>query len=121
MTEKTVDLKQLLLLIFDGKDVKANLNLDSGCTFETEDPKPLVKVLNYFINYLNQLTEMALDISLDLRQDTHVMSMMSYTDREELPALSGKIKDTLDLYGAEYNLNHKSGKYVQMKITFKRP
>ena len=32
------------------KDIEANLILDEGCTFETDDPKPLVKIINYVSN-----------------------------------------------------------------------
>ena len=51
MSENRVDLKQLIMLIKDNKNFEANLILDEGCILMTEDPKPLVKVVNYIINY----------------------------------------------------------------------
>ena len=55
MTENTVDLKRLIYMIKDTKNLNANLILDDGCVFDTADPKPLVKVINYIINYLEIL------------------------------------------------------------------
>ena len=52
MAANQYDLKQLIYLIKDNKDFDANLILDEGCRIETEDPKPLIKPLNYIINYI---------------------------------------------------------------------
>ena len=49
-----VDLKQLLQLINDQKGLDTNLCLDSGCVIDVEDKTPLIKVINYFLNYLHQ-------------------------------------------------------------------
>jgi hypothetical protein len=45
-----VDLKSLLFMIKENKNIEANLILDEGCLLETEDVKPLVKVINYLLN-----------------------------------------------------------------------
>ena len=115
-----VDLKKLLILINDNKDVPANLILDEGCTFETEDPKPLIKVLNYLINYLNQFAKQPLEISLDLRSSDYLMSLMVYTDTAELPPISDQIDSALKDYKANLEKIHESGKYLQFKISFQR-
>jgi hypothetical protein len=118
MSETRVDLKQLIMLIKDTKNLEANLILDEGCTLMTEDPKPLVKVLNYIINYLGQLSDQALEISLDLRSSDHLLSFMVYTDKTELPAVSSEIDDVLKTYKATLDKIHESGKYVQFKVSF---
>lgn len=118
MSENRVDLKQLIMLIKDTKKFEANLILDEGCTLMTEDPKPLVKVINYIINYLGQLSDQAMEISLDLRTSDHLLSMMVYTDKSELPAVSSEIDDVLKTYKATLEKIHESGKYIQIKVSF---
>lgn len=121
MTEKTIDLKKLVLYIYDNKDVKANLCLDEGCLFEADDPKPLIKVINYFLNYLSPLTEQPLEIALDLLEKTFVLRMMAYTTQESLPETSANIADALTAYHAKYERVHDKGRYAQIKIVFDKP
>jgi len=106
------------MLIKDTKKLEANLILDEGCTLMTEDPKPLVKVLNYIINFLGQLSDQALEISLDLRTGDHLLSFMVYTDKTEIPAVSSESNDVLKTYKATLEKIHESGKYVQIKVSF---
>jgi hypothetical protein len=118
MSENRVDLKQLIMLIKDTKEIEANLILDEGCTLMTDDPKPLVKVINYIINYLGQLSDQALEISLDLRTSDHLLSLMVYTDKTDLPPISTEIDDVLKAYKASLEKIHESGKYIQIKVSF---
>jgi hypothetical protein len=118
MSENRVDLKQLIMLIKDNKNFEANLILDEGCTLMTEDPKPLVKVFNYIINYLGQLSDKTMEISLDLRTSDHLLSFMVYTDKNELPAVNTEINDVLKNYKASLEKIHETGKYVQFKVSF---
>jgi hypothetical protein len=118
MPENRVDLKRLILLIKENKDFEANLILDEGCVLQTSDPKPLVKVLNYFINYLNQISAQPLEISLDLRTHDNLLSFMVYTDTQELPDISAEIDDVLKSYKGSMEKVHEKGKYVQFKLSF---
>ena len=118
MSDTRVDLKRLILLIKENKDFEANLILDEGCVLETADPKPLVKVINYFINYLNQLSDQPLEISLDLRISNNLLSLMVYTDKQDLPDISSGIEDVLKTYKASIEQIHEKGKYIQFKISF---
>jgi hypothetical protein len=120
MTENSIDLKRLIHLIKDTKDFNANLILDEGCVFETADPKPLVKVLNYIINYLNQYAKQPLEISLDLRSTDFLLSMMVYTDQQDLPPISDQVESTLKTYRATMEKIHAQGKYLQFKLSFAR-
>jgi hypothetical protein len=118
MAEKRYDLKQLIYLIKDNKDFKANLILDEGCVINTDDPKPLIKVLNYVINYLKQLTKQPLEISLDLRVKDYLLSLMAYSDKRDLPEISDQIDEALKIYNASKDVVHEKGKYIQIKINF---
>jgi len=118
MSENRVDLKQLIMRIKETKNFEANLILDEGCTLMTEDPKPLVKVLNYIINYLGQLSDTAMEISLDLRTSDHLLSFMVYTDKIDIPAVNTEIDDVLKNYKASLEKIHEEGKYLQMKVSF---
>ena len=120
MNEHTVDLKTFIQLIVDQKDIETNLILDEGCTFDTDDPKPLIKVINYVINYLSQLSDSPLAISLDLMPDNYRLSFMAYTDKEELEAFSDQVGEALKDYNAAIDIKHEKGKYVQIILTFKR-
>lgn len=120
MNQNSIDIKQLLYLIHEQKDTEINLNLDEGCIIETEDPKPLVKVLNYLINYLSQTTERAIEISLDLLPVTYRLSMLAYTPAEALPEISGQLQDALQVYNASYTVDHHLGSYVQLTIIFEK-
>jgi len=120
MTEHTVDLKAFIHLIVDSKDIEANLILDEGCTFETDDPKPLVKIINYVLNYLNQQTDSPLAISLDLMPDNYRVSCIAYTPKEDLEPFSEQVGSALTDYNASYDLKHEKGKYIQIVLSFKR-
>jgi len=118
MAEQRVDLKKLLLLIKDGKNFDANLCLDEGCTFETEDPTALIKVFNYLINYLKQLTAKPIEIALDLRSNDYLLSFMAYTEQKDLPPLSENLKEVLKNYSASLESVHEEGKYYQVRLSF---
>jgi hypothetical protein len=118
MSENRVDLKQLIMLIKENKNFDANLILDEGCVLMTEDPKPLVKVINYLINYLGQLSDQALEISLDLRSSDNLLSFMVYTDKTDLPSVSAEVDEALKSYKAKLEQIHETGKYVQFKVSF---
>jgi len=120
MPNNTIDLKKILLLIYDQKDIEANLNLDEGCLLECEDPKPLIKVINYFLNYLDQLKELPMEIGLELRRDSYALSLLAYTSTDNVPELSDKLEETLRSYNATFDVHHETGKYLQIKISFSK-
>lgn len=120
MNENTIDLKQLFYLIREQKGLQANLNLDEGCTLEADDPKPLIKVLNYLLNYLKQLSEHPLEISLDLLPESYRLSMLAYSVETSLPEVSNQVQATLKDYQAKSTLEHNSEKYVRITVTFNK-
>ncbi len=120
MTENSIDLKQLLFLIREQKDLEINYILDEGCVLETEDAKPLIKVINYFINYLAQLTQHPLEISLDLLPETYKLSFLAFCNLETFPDLSDQIQTALDDYKATFEAAHTPEKYARINVMFKR-
>ena len=79
---------------------------------------PQVKSLNYLINYLKQITQQPLEISLDLRENDYLLSLMAYSEAAELPAISGQLDEALKSYNASKNVIHEKNKYVQIKLSF---
>ncbi|MEJ2053510.1 MAG: hypothetical protein P8X42_06280 [Calditrichaceae bacterium] len=119
MSENIIDLKNLLLLIDQGKDMNANLCLDEGCHITGEDSKTLVKVINYFINLLQPLTTLPLEIGLDLKEDGSLLTIMAYTETEEPPKVSDNVAGALQEYNGGFEIVHQPGVNIQCKITFK--
>ena len=73
-----IDLKLLIQLIDDQKDIETDLILDEGCRITAEDQAPLVKIINYFMNYLHALSNSPLQISLDLMGKVDVIKITAY-------------------------------------------
>jgi len=114
--QSPIDLKQLMRFIVSEKKLQANLVLDEGCFLETKDVKPLVKVINYILNYLKELSEHPIEIGLDLMHDKYLLSFLIYTESDSLPTVSESLQSVLDLYSAKLDFIHEKGKYVQFKI-----
>jgi hypothetical protein len=72
------------------------------------------------MNYLEQLTEHPLEISLDLLPEEYSLTILAYSDKNELPALSDNLSDALQEYQATLELSHEAGRYVQIRIRFKK-
>ena len=113
-----LDLRKLLLMIQEQKGMKANMSLEFDCEIETDDPKPLVKVINYVINYLTALTDQPLEISLNPHRSGYMMGFAVHTDKTDLPPLSDQVDEALQLYNASIERASDPGKYVRIIITF---
>ena len=116
--QNQIDLKRLIRFIIDQKNIDANLILDEGCTLDSENQASLVKIINYFLNYLSNLSNRPMEISLDLMGNSFLLNMMAFSDRTEFPELSGNLKDALAEYKAHYETKQEPGSYIQIKITF---
>ncbi len=100
------------------KELNANFALEFDCAIETEDPKPLVKVINYIINYLSPLTDRAMEISVNQQMGRIVIGFSVFTDKHELPAFSDQLEGALKPYNAKIEMKHKEGEFIQVLITF---
>lgn len=118
MTENQLDLRQLLLMIEQQKDIDANFCLDHGCVLNTDDPRPLIKAINYILNYLNEHTEATIEVGLSQLTDQFRLSFMAITDHGNLPAESEKLAEAFSAYGAEVQRDFQAGKYVQFTVNF---
>ena len=113
-----LDLRDLMKKIQEQKQMNANLSLEFDCVIETEDPTPLIKVINYIINYLTPLTDKPLEISLNAQMSGVLISFSIFTEQTSFPPLSEQINDALQNYNASYEVKQEEGKYFQIIITF---
>ena len=113
-----LDLRKLLIMIQEQKGVKANMSLEFDCEIEIDDPKPLVKVINYVINYLTALTDQSLEISLNPHRSGYMMGFAVHTDKTDLPPLSDQLTEALQTFNASIEQTGEPGKYVRIIITF---
>ena len=116
--EKALDLRKLIIQIKEQKNLNANLSLEFDCVLHTTDHIPLVKVINYMLNYLTALGDKAIEISLNAAEDSYLLSFIIATDKPELPAVNEQVSGTLADYNGTLDVIHEAGKYVQMQIKF---
>lgn len=118
MTETSIDLGNLLNYILDQKKVETTLNIGPECKVNAEDPKPLVKIINYLINYLKQITTESINVSLNTQSSGCLLCFIVSTDVKELPPISDDLNEALKPYYAAMRIVFEEGKYAQIIITF---
>ncbi len=91
------------------------MSLKFDCRIETEDLKPLIKVI---INYLSPLTSRTIEISLNQQAGNYVLGFSIFTEQTDLPALSDQLDDALKFYNASLEGKHQAGKYIQIVVTY---
>jgi hypothetical protein len=115
---QTVDLRQLVMAIDKQKELNAGLALEYDCVIEIEDPKELIKVLNYLINYCIQLTDQKLNIALNDQMDEFLLVLNVNTTATEIPPISDQLVSVLKTMDANLKIKHEPGKYLQVIIVF---
>jgi hypothetical protein len=119
MEKETIDLRNLIMTIDEKKGLNANLALEFECKLEVEDFNTLVKIINYSINYIIQLTDQQLQISLNASaRGGYVLAMTASTTKTEFPPISEQVLEALKLYQATVEIKGEAGKYIQLLITF---
>jgi hypothetical protein len=118
MMAPPIDIGSLLQYIIEKKDIKSTLNIDQTCTINASDPKPLIKIINYLINYLNQISEGAIDISLKEQSDGCLLCFIISTNNNQLPPISKNLNDALKTFNAAIRIVFEEGKYAQVLINF---
>ena len=118
MTVSPIEIGNLLKFITENKDIKSHLSIDHNCRVNAQDPKPLIKILNYLINYLNQITKDAINVTLNTQSSGCLLCFIASTDETELPPLSENINEALKPYNAAMRLVFEEGKYVQIILNF---
>jgi hypothetical protein len=119
MGKEKIDLRDLILKIKEHKQINTNVALEWDCYIETDDIKPLVKVINYVINYINQLTDQPLHISLNATHRGITASFTAFTSLSDFPPVSPNVNEALQPYNAELEQKGEPGKYAQLSIHFK--
>ena len=119
--KEIIDLRDLMMMINEKKQLNANLSLEFDCQIEVDDPKPLVKVINYAINYLTQLSDQQLMISLNAGVSGYVLAFTVATDKTEFPVINEQVPQALEIYKATIETDGAPGKYAQLRITIPEP
>lgn len=113
-----VDLRKLIMMIDEKKELNAQLALEFDCNIEVEDMGGLVKLLNYMINYVNQLSDQKLNISLNDQMEEYLVNFSINTDKMELPPFNEQVADSLKAYDAKYEIKQEPGKWVMLLVSF---
>ena len=120
MSKESVDLRDLILMINEQKQMNANLALEFDCVIDTDDVKPLIKVINYAINYINQLTDQPQQISLNASMSGITIGFTTATTLSEFPAINPQVNEALEPYNAVLEQKGEPGKYTQLLISFRK-
>jgi len=120
MEQETVDLRDIILMIKDQKQMEANLALEFDCVIDTDDVKPLIKVINYAINYINQLTDQPQQISLNASMSGITIGFTTFTEEMNLPGINPQVNEALVPYNAILEQKGEPGKYTQLLISFRK-
>ncbi len=118
MESKSVDLRDLILMIKEQKQTEANLALEFDCAIETADVKPLIKVINYAINYIDRLSDQPQQISLNASMSGITIGFTTFTTQTSFPPLNPQAGEALGVYNATLERKGEAGKYVQLLIQF---
>lgn len=120
MEKEIVDLRDLILMIKEQKQMNANLALEFDCVIEADDVKPLIKVINYAINYISRLTDQQQQISLNASMSGITISFTAFTTSSDLPAINPQVNEALAPYNAVMEQKGEPGKYTQLLISFRK-
>ena len=115
-----IDLRKLMMMIKEQKQMNANLSLEFDCEIDYDDPTSLVKVFNYLINYLTPLTDKPIEISLNPCREGYMLSFAVFSSLTEVPALSANLNEALQQYNASLDVTHQQGDYLQLIIIFNK-
>ena len=115
---QSIDIRKLVMMVNEQKKLNAQLALEFDCIIEIEDPKALVQVINYIINFCGQLSEKAPYISLNDQMDEFLLSFSVNTEATELPPFNEKVIETVKEFDARMEIKLEPGKYARIIIAF---
>jgi len=118
MEKEIIDLRNLMLMIKEKKGVECTLALEFDCKIEVDNIEPLIKVINYAINYISQLANQPMQISLYAGYSEHTLVFTAFTSASEFPAISDNVAEALQPYQATISFDGEAGKFAQLKLTF---
>ncbi len=112
-----IDLKKLLLLINDEKDLQADLCLDLNCSLVTDDPRPFIRSVNYIINYLRSLSTAILHIGLSAQKDVFIISFLVHPLDAPPDIFRPDTVETLIGYGVKTKIEIKYPHFGKILLT----
>jgi len=118
MGTQIYDLRDLIMMIKEKKGLDANLSLEFDCRIEADDITPIIKVINYAINYVQQLTEQQMQISLNAGVNGLKIAFTASTEAAAFPEINPQVKQTLEENDGKLELDGEPGKFVQLQILF---
>jgi hypothetical protein len=118
MATTKLDIGDTLFQIKKHKKFEASMHFEEKCIVETDDPKPLIKVFNYLINYLKLMVDGKMDISLTVQESSYLLTFIIMTDDAELPPLSDNLDETLQIYKAKKKIVFEAERYLQIILEF---
>ena len=113
-----INLRDLILQINQKKDFDSHLCLDLGCSIEGEDTKPLIKAVNYIINYLKEAGGGEIQIDLDSHHSKHQLVFIVHTNKQTLPVPANQLPSTLKTYNGTIEWVLEPEKYAKCQLTF---
>lgn len=117
----TLDLRDVMKMIAESKPEGAlGLSLEFDCKIEVDDPKPLVKVLNYMCNFLAQNAPDGeiVQVSLNASADKLLLNFAAKTKMAEKPELNSQIPDVLKDYDAEVQYDFTPNEFAMILVSF---
>lgn len=115
---QSVDIRKLVMMINEQKNLNAQLALEFDCVIEIEDPKALVQVINYVINFCAQLNDQPPYISLNDQRDEFLLSFSVNTEATELPEFNEKVIEAAKAFDATFDIKLDPGKFARIIIAF---
>ncbi len=113
-----INLRELILLIKQNKDFDSHLCLDLGCSIDCDDAKPLIKAVNYIINYLKEAGEGEIQIDLDSHNSKHQLVFIVHTGKQILPAPSDQLQPIMKTYNGTIEWIFEPAKYAKCQLIF---
>jgi hypothetical protein len=113
-----INLREIILLIKQNKDFNSHLCLDLGCSIEGEDAKPLIKAVNYIINYMKEVGEGEIQIDLDSHHSKHQLVFIVHTEKQTLPTPNDHLQSIMNLYNGTIEWIFEPEKYAKCQLTF---
>lgn len=114
----SINLRELILLVKENKDFDSHLCLDLGCSIQSDDAKPLIKAINYIINYLKEAGEGEIQIDLDSHHSKHQLVFIIHTAKIIFPPVSEQLHAALISYDASAEWFFEPGKYAKCQLIF---